>query len=125
MEAIPGNTVGIQQPKFVLSYPMCCPNLNLFSGTHFNFFFAYNQSDLHIYNLLAVTLPKDEIELQPFENEHDCDDENPVMKESVTTKTSIWLRHRCLIISVIFFLVISSIAATLAVVLVPRTSGMS
>lgn len=40
VEAIPGNTVGIQQPKFVLSYPMCCPNLNLFSGTHFNFFFA-------------------------------------------------------------------------------------
>ena len=91
----------------------------------FNLFFAYNQSDLQIHNLLAVTLPQDEIELQPFVNEHDCDNENPVMKESGTTKTSIWLRHRCLIISVIFFLVISSIAATLAAVLVPRTSGMS
>ena len=91
----------------------------------FQSFFAYNQSDLHIHNSLAVTLPQDEIELQPFVNEHDCDNENPVMKESGTTKTSIWLRHRCLIISVIIFLVISSIAATLAVVLVPRTSGMS
>ena len=93
--------------------------------SNFNLFFAYNQSHLHVHNLLAVNLPQDEIELHPFENEHDCDDENPVMKESGTTKTSIWLRHRCLIISVIFFLVISSIAATLAVVLVPGTSGMS
>ena len=90
-----------------------------------NFFFGYNQSDLHIYNLLTVTLTQDEIELQPFENEHDCDNENLAMKESVATKTSIWQRHRCLIISVIIFLVISSIAATLAVVLVPGTSGMS
>merc|ERR1719362_2336679 len=71
----------------------------------------------------SVTLPQDEIELQPFENEHDCDDENPAMKESVTTKTSIWQRHRCLIISIITVMVISSIAVTLAVVLVPRIPG--
>ena len=93
--------------------------------SNFNICFAYNQSHLLVHNLLAVTLPQDEIELQPFENEHDCDNENLAMKESVATKTSIWQRHRCLIISVIIFLVISSIAATLAVVLVPRTSGMS
>ena len=90
-----------------------------------NLFFGYNQSDLHKYNLLAVTLLQDEIELQPFKKEHDCDNENPAMNESVTTKTSIWQHYRCFIISVILLLVISSIAATLAAVLVPRTSGMS
>ena len=78
-----------------------------------------------IYNLLAVTLPQDEIELQPLKNEHDCDNENLAMKESVATKTSIWQRHRCLIISIITVMVISSIAVSLAIVLVPRTPGMS
>ena len=39
--------------------------------------------------------------------------------------TSIWQRHRCLIIFIITVMVISSIAVTLAVVLVPRSPGMS
>ena len=76
-----------------------------------------------IYNLLAAKNGQEELDLQNFSHGHDCEDENPAINESLnTTHTSIFQRHRCLI-GVIIFLVISSIAATLAVVMVPRTSG--
>ena len=72
------------------------------------------RNNSYIYNLLAAKDGQEEL---------DCEDENPAINESLnTTHTSIFQRHRCLI-GVIIFLVISSIAATLAVVMVPRTSG--
>ena len=73
-----------------------------------------------MYNLFAAKDGEEEVELRLY----DCINEDK-NKSLISTNTSFCQRHKCLIISIIIFLVISAIAATLAVIMVPRTSGFT